>query len=119
MRSTLGSHADAVSIKPTLERAAFDTPVNASIVREMTAAAELLGLGKPPISNVRFWTDAAFFADAGIETVIFGPKGSGAHAPIEWVDLQSVARCASIYATMAMGAENAVVPAEFGRQSAC
>ncbi len=34
--------------------------------------------------------DSALLADAGIETVILGPVGGGAHTAEEWVDLQSL-----------------------------
>ena len=44
------------------------------------------------------WLDSAILVEAGIPTVIFGPKGFGAHAEIEWVDLESVNRCASVIA---------------------
>jgi acetylornithine deacetylase len=37
-----------------------------------------------------FWTDAALVAAAGIPTVLFGPKGEGAHAEVELVDLASL-----------------------------
>jgi acetylornithine deacetylase len=39
-----------------------------------------------------FWTDAALIADAGIPTVLLGPKGEGAHAETEWVDVASLLR---------------------------
>lgn len=39
-----------------------------------------------------FWTDAALIAAAGIPTVLFGPAGEGAHAAVEWVDLESLER---------------------------
>jgi acetylornithine deacetylase len=34
--------------------------------------------------------DAALLAAAGIPTVVYGPGGSGAHAPIEWVELDDL-----------------------------
>ena len=40
--------------------------------------------------------DAAFFAAAGIPTVVFGPHGAGAHAIDEWVDLSSVDVCREV-----------------------
>jgi acetylornithine deacetylase len=40
--------------------------------------------------------DAAIFADAGVDTVNFGPTGAGAHAAVEWVDMASVADCALV-----------------------
>jgi len=42
------------------------------------------------------WMDSALLSAAGIPTVIFGPRGEGAHADIEWVDLDSAATCANI-----------------------
>ena len=40
------------------------------------------------------WMDSALTAAKGIPTVVFGPAGAGAHAAEEWVDLDSVVRCA-------------------------
>lgn len=37
-----------------------------------------------------WWEDAALFGEAGIKTVIIGPKGGGIHQQEEWVDLSSV-----------------------------
>jgi len=45
----------------------------------------------------RAWMDAALFDAAGIPSVIYGPDGDGAHAAVEWVDLDSVLRCAEVY----------------------
>jgi acetylornithine deacetylase/succinyl-diaminopimelate desuccinylase family protein len=63
-------------------------------------AAEVLG-AEPATVGVPFWTDAALLAGAGIPTVLFGPAGEGAHAAVEWVDLESAARCAEIYLAVA------------------
>jgi acetylornithine deacetylase len=51
----------------------------------------------PEISGVPYWTDAATLAAAGIPTILFGPTGAGAHAVQEWVELESVEKCAEIY----------------------
>ena len=56
---------------------------------------------RPPAVGVPFWTDAALFAGAGIPTVLFGPRGEGAHALVEWVDIESVERCAETYLAVA------------------
>ena len=48
------------------------------------------------------WMDAALLAAAGVETVVIGPVGAGAHAPEEWVDLESVVQLAGILAEAAM-----------------
>ena len=49
----------------------------------------------PAIAGVPYWADAALIASAGIPTVMFGPRGAGAHAVEEWVsiaDTESVTR---------------------------
>ena len=50
--------------------------------------------GDPEVIGEPYWTDAALLADAGIPTVIYGPGGEGAHAAVEWVDLEQTRRCA-------------------------
>lgn len=50
------------------------------------AAAEVLP-EPATIGGASYWADAAFIADAGIPTVLFGPGGEGAHAVEEWVSL--------------------------------
>jgi len=45
--------------------------------------------------------DSALLATAGIETVVMGPHGAGAHAKDEWVDLASVVRFADVLAETA------------------
>jgi Acetylornithine deacetylase/Succinyl-diaminopimelate desuccinylase and related deacylases len=42
--------------------------------------------------GVSFWADSGLIAAAGIPTVLYGPLGEGAHAEVEWVDLDSVER---------------------------
>jgi acetylornithine deacetylase len=36
------------------------------------------------------------FAAAGIPTVDYGPTGFGAHEAVEWVEIDSVKRCADV-----------------------
>jgi acetylornithine deacetylase len=40
--------------------------------------------------------DSALLAAAGIPTAILGPRGAGAHADVEWVDLASVRACVEV-----------------------
>jgi acetylornithine deacetylase len=48
------------------------------------------------------WTDAALMQQAGIPSVIMGPKGEGKHALVEWVDTDSVVSCARILVDTAL-----------------
>ena len=85
-----------------LARDPFEVAPDAAIVAAVrSAAAERLG--NPPATNgVSFWMDAALIASAGIETVVIGPAGAGAHAAEEWVDVQSVVELAGILAAAAI-----------------
>ena len=46
--------------------------------------------------------DAALLAEAGIETVVMGPRGAGEHSTEEWVDLDSVCQMAEMLANTAI-----------------
>jgi acetylornithine deacetylase len=45
---------------------------------------------------VSFWTDAALLAEAGIPTLIFGPRGAGLHSINEYVIASDVTACAQV-----------------------
>ena len=81
-----------------------DAPV-ARAVRD--AALNLTGRAPEEI-GVGYWTDAAIFDAAGIPTVNYGPAGAGAHAAVEWVDLDSVVICAQVVAEAARRLANVV-----------
>ena len=51
---------------------------------------------EPAMTSGTGWMDAALLAAAGIPTVVFGPGGAGAHAVVEWADLEQVELCAEI-----------------------
>ena len=63
------------------------------VLQARTGADELFG--------APFWTDAGLFVEAGIPAVLYGPKGDGAHAAVEWVDLASLERCRDVYVGVA------------------
>ena len=59
-------------------------------------------LGHEPIEiGHTGWMDSALLSSAGIPTVIFGPGGEGAHAVVEWSNLEHVERCAEILTAVA------------------
>ncbi|MBX9600501.1 MAG: ArgE/DapE family deacylase [Bryobacteraceae bacterium] len=83
-------------------RDAFEVSREAGIVRTLAGcAASRLGR-EPEYFGDTPWMDSALTSGAGIETVVFGPGGAGAHAIEEWVDLESVAATAEILAATAM-----------------
>ena len=92
----------SATLKVTYVRNPFEVAEDALLVRALERAAQPV-VGRPlTVSGISFWTDAALFAAAGIEAVVFGPTGAGAHAAVEWVDLKSVEEAALIYAHTAL-----------------
>jgi acetylornithine deacetylase len=83
-------------LRTTLVREPFEVPLDAEIVSVLRQAA-LVALGnEPEIVGETPWMDAALISAAGIPTVVFGPGGAGAHAVVEWSDLEQVARCVDV-----------------------
>ena len=82
----------------TLARGPFEVSRDAEIVQVVARAVEG-ELGAPArFGGQTPWMDSALLADAGVETVVIGPTGAGAHAAEEWVDLESVVRLAGVLA---------------------
>ena len=85
-----------------LVRDPFEVPAGATVVRCLAEAATATTGKVPRMMGDTPWMDSALLAAAGVETVVFGPSGSGAHAAVEWVDVESVFRCAEILASAAI-----------------
>ena len=94
LRGLLGD-SDA-SISFPFGRDPLETAPDEEIVRSVQ---DRIGSGE--VHGAPFWTDAALFADAGIPAVLYGPRGEGAHAAVEWVELASVERCRDVYVAVA------------------
>jgi acetylornithine deacetylase len=71
---------------------AEDEPVVDAVRRHAGAGA---------VAGVPFWADSALLAAAGIPSVVFGPRGNGAHSAVEWVDVASLERCLDVYIAVA------------------
>jgi acetylornithine deacetylase len=76
----------------TVTRSPFEISQDEEIVDLVARHA-----GGPDRIGLPFWTDAALLHAAGIPTVLFGPRGEGAHAEVEWVSLASLERCVGTY----------------------
>jgi acetylornithine deacetylase len=80
----------------------FEVSRNAAIVRALDRASTRV-LGRAPnYMGDTPWMDAALLQAAGVETVVMGPSGGGAHAAVEWVEMESVAQMAAILAEAAI-----------------
>jgi acetylornithine deacetylase len=90
------------SVRATLTRGSFHVSPGAPIVRSVLGAtAEVLG-STPETIGEPYWMDAALLAEAGISTVVIGPRGDGAHADEEWVEIDSIVQLAEILARAAI-----------------
>jgi acetylornithine deacetylase len=84
------------SVRVELSRAPWQAPEEAPIVRAVEAAAGRV-LGRAPArAGVGYWMDAALIGEAGMDAVVIGADGGGAHTPDEWTDLESVHRLAEV-----------------------
>jgi acetylornithine deacetylase len=90
------------TVRSYFVRDPFEVARDAVIVRTLDlAATKILGHVPEYIGDTP-WMDAALLQAAGIETVVIGPTGGGAHAAVEWVDLESAAQIAEILAEAAI-----------------
>lgn len=77
-------------------REPFEVAREAGIVEALdSAAARVLGKSPAHMGDTP-WMDSALLAAAGVDTVVFGPHGDGAHAAEEWVDVDSVIQTAEV-----------------------
>jgi len=83
-------------VRLLLSRPSYEGSAESGIARAVVAAAGPRLGRSPKISGAAYWMDAALIAEAGIETVVIGAAGGGAHAAVEWVDLSSVEILAAI-----------------------
>jgi acetylornithine deacetylase len=89
------------TVRPFFARDPFEVAADAPIVQAVDrAAAKVRGVAPKHIGDTP-WMDAALLQAAGVETVVFGAAGAGAHAAVEWVDVESVIQLAEILAEAA------------------
>src|SRR5690348_10958570 len=62
---------------------------------ERTAAAIRSACGECEFAGMSAWTDTALLAAAGIPGIVFGPSGRGLHGDTEYVEIESVYKCAA------------------------
>ncbi|HWE64381.1 MAG TPA: ArgE/DapE family deacylase [Chloroflexota bacterium] len=84
-----------------VERTPFEVDPAATVVRDLAACVAMVTGRDADLVGENAWMDAALTQDAGIPTVVFGPRGGGYHAEEEWVETEQVVAAArSIAATI-------------------
>ena len=89
------------NVRPMLTRGSFEVRRDAPIVNAVLGAATRVLGATPEVVGQPYWMDAALLSAVGIDTVVIGPTGAGAHALEEWVELKSVAQLTDILAAAA------------------
>ncbi|MDH3735338.1 MAG: M20/M25/M40 family metallo-hydrolase, partial [Gemmatimonadota bacterium] len=84
-------------------REPFETSPDAPIARVLSAETRRVLGDSPAVVGDSPWMDSALLSAAGVDTVVMGPSGAGAHAAVEWVDLDSCFSLAEILAGAAVG----------------
>jgi acetylornithine deacetylase len=84
------------SIQTDLWRSPYEVDPSKSIVKELLLAGSNVSSFQEEFIGHTWWEDSAIFGEAGIETVIIGPKGGGIHEEVEWVELDSAIDLAEI-----------------------
>jgi acetylornithine deacetylase/succinyl-diaminopimelate desuccinylase-like protein len=84
------------AVRMLVSREPFEIDQAHELVATVSSAA-----GETEVVGLPFWADSGLIAAAGIPTVLFGPRGEGAHAVVEWVDLPAVERCRDVYLEVA------------------
>ena len=90
------------SVDSYFARDPFEVAPDAEIVGAVERAVQSVTGRAPRHVGDTPWMDAALLAAAGVETVVIGPAGAGAHAAVEWVDVESVVQLAGILAEAAI-----------------
>jgi acetylornithine deacetylase len=83
--------AFAADLAITTHRGPFEAGAASEAAAAVAASFADVAGREPARRGEPFWTDCALLAAAGIDTVMFGVDGGGAHAADEWVDLESLA----------------------------
>lgn len=92
----------AASARSFFVREPFEIAREAAIVRALDGAVRKTLKREPVYMGDTPWMDAALLQAAGVETVVIGPAGGGAHAAVEWVEMESVAQVAEILSEAAI-----------------
>ncbi len=86
--------------RATFSRDPFSIAPDHPLVRQLRQTAQTCLQRDVPLVGSSWWMDAALFAEKGLPTAVLGPAGAGAHARVEWVDLESMRQCLEIYTAL-------------------
>jgi acetylornithine deacetylase len=89
------------TVRSLASREPFEVEEDAHVVTTLRRCATAVLGSEPGVVGASWWADSALLAAAGIPTVVFGPRGGGAHSEVEWVDVASLEQCVEVYVRVA------------------
>jgi acetylornithine deacetylase len=84
------------NLEKVIWRSPYEVSADEAIVKSLIASTQSVFDNQPKFIGHNWWEDAAIFGEAGIPTVIIGPRGAGIHEETEWVELDAVIKLAEI-----------------------
>ena len=90
------------TLTPIFTRMPYETSVDSPFVALVADAVTAARGSSAELVGMKGWTDAALLAGAGIEAILLGCQGEGAHAIEEWVDLASVEQLGNLLVDIAV-----------------
>lgn len=94
-------HGESLSFRTSMVRDPFEVDADEHIVRLVRQHTAAIRGVEPRVYGDTPWMDSALTSAAGIPTVVFGPGGAGAHATVEWSNLDELALAADILVRVA------------------
>ncbi|XWW94939.1 hypothetical protein V2A60_002889 [Cordyceps javanica] len=88
-------------VRVTFHRPPFHMAEDAPLTQLVWKHAKSVTRGEPAIGGAPFWTDCALLLEAGIPSILFGPRGEGFHAKDEFVYTDSIVQTAQILTQLA------------------
>jgi len=85
------------SYEITFYRGPMEISRDEAVCKVIMSSAEEVRGEKPFFVGGSGWMDTQIMTDLGIPSVAFGPQGFGAHAAVEYVEVDSVTKCAEIF----------------------
>lgn len=84
------------TVEEVLARGPFEAVENSPVANAVSGAARtVLGADPEPV-GVPYWTDAAILREAGVDVVVYGADGAGAHEDEEYADLESTRKLSEV-----------------------
>ncbi len=96
LRGVVAAAGEQADVRLMFDRPPLVCNRDDAVVNCVRDAVTRVTAREPQEIGVAYWMDAAIFAAAGIPTVNYGPAGEGAHAAVEWVDVESVITTARV-----------------------